>query len=50
MRSARPDKTVKADLFKYEVDPETGEVFDDGRQTELQLKDYEGNVVLPAYS
>lgn len=32
MRSARPDKTVKADLFKYEVDPETGEVFDDGRQ------------------
>ncbi|MBR3245782.1 MAG: transposase [Parasporobacterium sp.] len=50
MRSARPDKTVKADLFKYEVDPETGEVFDDDRQTELQLKDYEGNVVLPAYS
>ena len=49
MRSAMPDKKVKTGLFEYEVDPETGEVFDGGRLTDLQPKDYEGNIVLPSY-
>ena len=50
MRSAKSDSKVKTDLLKYEVDPETGEVHILSEEdTRLQLKDYEGNIVMPAY-
>ena len=50
MRSAKSDSKVKTDLLKYEVDPGTGEVHILSEEdTRLQLKDYEGNIVMPAY-
>lgn len=50
MRSAKPDKKIKTDLAKYEIDPETGEVYiNREEQTRILLKDYEGNVVIPAF-
>lgn len=50
MRSAKADNKIQNDIHTYEIDPDTGEVLifseDD---TRILLKDYEGNIVMPAY-
>ena len=50
MRSAKPDRKVNSELTKYEIDLKNGEVcvLDENR-VRFQLKDLEGNIVMPAY-
>ena len=50
MRSAKSDVKVRTDIEKYEIDPDTGEVFvNEADESRILLKDYEGNIVMPAF-